>query len=275
MDRGVGLMTMREDVTRQIKEAAKAGKKNRNIGPNSALFWLPNLEGMSMPRTEIVLTDFADVGPLLDGKAPKKEAIEAIKAAARRIGYPVFVRTDLASAKHDGPESYRADEDKDITTVVARTMEFNELASMMGLPWSAFLVREFLDLDAAFSAFGGHPIAREWRFFTKDGKVICKHFYWPAAAIKFHKGHEVPDWQKKLAAIRATPSVPMKELEALAEEAVSRLPKVKEWKNTDGWSVDFAKGFNGKWYLIDMAVAAESWHPDSCKNSDRKGDPGE
>jgi len=27
------------------------------------------------------------------------------------------------------------------------------------------------------------------------------------------------------------------------------------------WSVDFALDANGKWWLIDMALAADSWHP--------------
>jgi len=30
------------------------------------------------------------------------------------------------------------------------------------------------------------------------------------------------------------------------------------------WSVDFAYGKNGKWYLIDMATGEHSWHPE-CK----------
>lgn len=28
------------------------------------------------------------------------------------------------------------------------------------------------------------------------------------------------------------------------------------------WSVDFARDETGDWWLIDMAVAADSWHPD-------------
>jgi hypothetical protein len=30
------------------------------------------------------------------------------------------------------------------------------------------------------------------------------------------------------------------------------------------WSVDFALGENGIWYLIDMALAKDSWHPADC-----------
>ena len=28
------------------------------------------------------------------------------------------------------------------------------------------------------------------------------------------------------------------------------------------WSVDFCKGADGQWYLIDMATGANSWHPE-------------
>ena len=53
---------------------------------------------------------------------------------------------------------------------------------------SAFLVREFLEIPAAFEAFGGLPIGREWRFFADQESVLCRHFYWPEAAFEGHRG---------------------------------------------------------------------------------------
>jgi len=62
------------------------------------------------------------------------------------------------------------------------TIEDNEMKFWMSeeYPPAAFMVREFLDLDASFKAFGGLPIAREWRIFASPEKVICYHPYWPA-----------------------------------------------------------------------------------------------
>lgn len=31
------------------------------------------------------------------------------------------------------------------------------------------------------------------------------------------------------------------------------------------WSVDFCKGVDDKWYLIDMAAGKLSWHPNDCQ----------
>jgi len=38
-------------------------------------------------------------------------------------------------------------------------------------------------------------------------------------------------------------------------------------KVCDGrWSVDFARDRSGKWWLIDMALMAASWHWPGCPN---------
>ena len=41
----------------------------------------------------------------------------------------------------------------------------------------------------------------------------------------------------------------------------------------DSWSIDFAKDSEGRWWLIDMALAEQSWHPE-CKNKRTKNPKG-
>ena len=59
---------------------------------------------------------------------------EEIFAAARTIGFPVFIRTDLASAKHWGPESYRIDQDGDQTAIALKPVDLCRYLAKLILP---------------------------------------------------------------------------------------------------------------------------------------------
>jgi len=227
---------------------------------SSALVWLPRIVDLpSVPRTEVVPLDRMVAMGWIEGEGANPVSFfKAVAGAAAKIGYPVFVRTDFASAKHSGPKAYRADDAAEIPDVVLQTIEDSEMKCFPVGTYRAILVREFLDLDAPFEAFSGHPIAREWRFFTKGGKVACRHFYWPEGAIQFSRGTaEPPSWRGALAILRSPNEVPFPDLDKITEEVVRRLPEAD-------WSVDFARGRDGKWWLIDLAVAAVSWHPKDC-----------
>jgi len=228
---------------------------------NSALIWLPKIEalGLPTPKTIIIPYDHNIFIAMLEGEGRPKTfepTIEAVKNACGKIGYPCFIRTDLASAKHDGPASYLAINDTIIKQILARTVEDNEMKFWLsGEPPVAFLVRKFLFLDAPFKAFNGLPIAREWRLFANPEKLICFHPYWPKEAIKFY-GKEPKYWEKQLADHHYKPSK-FKNLETMAIQAA---------KACGGeWSVDFAMDILGKWWLIDMAVKQDSWHWKDCK----------
>ena len=55
-------------------------------------------------------------------------------------------------------------------------------------------------------------------------------------------------------------------------DGITRIAELTELAKTvalvfsDDWSVDFAMTIQGNWYLIDMAVAQDSWHPEDCEN---------
>ena len=74
------------------------------------------------------------------------------------MGYPVFVRTDLASAKHDGPKSYRADSEEDLLRCVCRTFEDNACKDIVDFT-RCWMFREFLNIGHSFTGFGGYRSA--------------------------------------------------------------------------------------------------------------------
>ena len=76
--------------------------------PNSALIWFPPIHaaGLPVPRTAFVAYEPMSLWPICDGQEPLANfPIAKLKETAAQMGYPVFIRTDLASAKHDGPKS--------------------------------------------------------------------------------------------------------------------------------------------------------------------------
>lgn len=192
----------------------------------------------------------------MEGEGDGEMPVAAVRFAAETIGFPVFIRTDLASAKHDGPEAYRADRLGDIAQVLARTVGDNEIKFWLHGPGPvAFLVRQWLNLESTFSAFWGkgHRIAKEYRVFSDGQRALCRHFYWPEEAIDGHNP-SVPDWRTCLERLAVLSDGEVALLEDLACRAAHAA-------GDGSWSVDFAKDETGKWWLIDMAVAEESWHP--------------
>ena len=234
---------------------------------NSALYWLPRIEqaGLKVPKTIFVKYDhiaWIDAVEREEKDDNFKFVIEKtmteIEIAGREIGYPVFFRTDQASAKHNGVDSYLLRSKDDLLKVVWDTVVDNELKLWLRPDQpQAFMVREYLSLDAPFIAFGGHPIAREWRYFTHNNEVLCKHFYWPEDTIKFftdkyHSGNEPKNWKQQLANL----NTPVPNLD---QEVVSAALSCED---RNFWSIDFAQDKSGQWWLIDMAIGENSWHPE-------------
>lgn len=272
---------------------------------NSALFWFPRIQaaGLPVPQTKFVPYDHHGAIASMEGMEIPKPPVDfdAITKAANEIGFPVFIRQDHTSAKHRGPRCYKwngVDED-DLKTLIWHLVEDVEMKLWMGadLSNSAFMVREFLDLEAPFEAFGqvpgmegrvGLPIAREWRFFADQDGIICAHPYWTPDAFddehhpwglertgnmtendlfEIRAVEGPPGWREALADLEQPikNSLEAADLHRMALEAAKACPQ------GGAWSVDFAKTRNGKWFLIDMALAKDSHHRASCKNSKNYG----
>ena len=201
--------------------------------------------------------------PIFDGThCPAfSDLVSAVQKAADAIGYPVFIRTDLAAAKHSGPLAYLASSAQDVSDVLAATIEDNELKF-----WTArfgptsILVREWLNLEYSFTAFRGLPISREWRFFATADRIICAHPYWPADALEDHVDEAAwPNWRAELAEHNVLNMAQAFNLGEMAKKAAAAA-------GGGAWSVDFCRDHLGKWWLLDMATMKDSFHWKGCPN---------
>jgi len=87
---------------------------NEVINKSSMLYWFPKVKDLPIPqpKTEFVLSR-DDWWQYLDGKRLPDQDIVTLKEAIKGLGYPVFMRTDLASGKHQYLDtSYVDSEDK-------------------------------------------------------------------------------------------------------------------------------------------------------------------
>lgn len=162
--------------------------KAKQINPNSALYWMgaaeaiaEEYEDLNVPETEIVEFDFMDALPLLDGQTPDNFPYGELDSAACDLGWPVFIRTDLTSAKHDGLEGVQAKDAADVDEVAARLVSDCAMKSMRP---AAFLVREWIDIDHEFRAFGELPIGVEFRVFATPDEHFARTTTGPRKASR-------------------------------------------------------------------------------------------
>jgi hypothetical protein len=232
--------------------------------PNSALYWLPLLEQAGLSGLPTLFVPYDHQATVYAMEATDATAIPGwetlildVWKACVKVGLPAFVRTDQASAKHDGPRSYRVDVEDDVRRVLSFTVQDNEMKFWPFGPYpSAFMVRAWLDLAAPFTAFGGHRVAREWRYFAAPDGVRCRHFYWPHEAIIDADDDTWPVLLEVLSAQEPPPGLAL-----AAVRAANVLTASPEW------SIDFAEDADGAWWLIDCATAETSWHPEDCPNA--------
>ena len=226
---------------------------------SSMLNWFPKIKDiLPVPKTEILEISKEEtfkIIQLLDGDMISEELHQKIKAAANKIGYPLFMRSDQGSAKHDYDHScHVASEDK-LLGNLACLFEWHLMVDLWPV---AIVFRELLNLNSPFKAFDGLPIAKERRYFVDDGKVICHHPYWPIGAIEQVRGHkELPgSWMEMLESINKE-DIEVPYLTKLAEDFNEKVPGF--------YSVDFAQALDGGheiWFMIDAARGELSYHPE-------------
>lgn len=230
--------------------------------PNSLCLWHPRV----YPLVPTPKTEWVDFGrdwamELLNSaeKTPEADAaIQALCEAGDRIGWPCFMRTDQCSGKHEWERTCYVPTVEHVWNNVCALLEYNECADIMGLPYSALVIREFLECDAPFTAYRGMPVTLERRLFIRDREVVCDHPYWPTEAIE--RGYPSdPDWAEKFAELSESY---MGQEVATVYEMASKVAL-----DFDGyWSIDFLRAKDG-WYLIDMALGDQSYHWEGCENA--------
>jgi hypothetical protein len=228
---------------------------------SSMLYWWPKLGGLGLPMPETVCYEITERDgwyAVVDGEPTPSQDADALIACGADIGYPLFLRTDHVSGKHNFAHTCFVLDPEDLLdhcrNLVGETL-------MHDLDLHAFFLREFIEPSAddfIFEPFNDLPIRRERRYFIRDGRVVCKHPYWPEDALDqpLHVGltTEVTDWREQL--------------EALNDMSTDG-PVLDGWvkrvaDNFEGyWSVDFmySDRRDGMWHLIDMADGDLSWHP--------------
>lgn len=232
-----------------------------NLPPSNALsYWFPKLEtaDVPVPRTKIIKTD-VDFWPLLDGESAEgvSEFLAHLKDEVSDFGLPLFLRTGHTSAKHSWKNSCSVNTIEKLGRSVYELIEYSAIA-MPCLPWSEWVLREFLDLDTRFTAFHGDmPINNERRYFIENGEIVCRHPYWPPEAFEVTRTSTL-NWREILEEMNSEEAPEL-------EELTLRVASVFD----GAWSVDWARARNGLWYAIDMALARDSYHWRGCPNERR------
>lgn len=231
-----------------------------NIAPTALSYWFPKIEagGLPVPRTRIIRMPEAaqkELRATFDGNDAGNAALAPFYAeiASAAFAFPMFLRTDHTSGKHNWDETCYVRDRESIGQHVWSIVEFSEMAGIMGLPWDTWAVREMLPTlpFGACKYYGNMPICREWRVFVENNRIICHHPYWPEHALFEGKAPADLDYE---AFTRLTDA---------DRDAVLGLASRAGAAAGGAWSVDILETQRG-WFVTDMAEAHKSWHWLNC-----------
>lgn len=225
---------------------------------NSMMYWYPRVKELDVPQPNTIFIstgeDWEELRLVAEGQKELRNMSE-IHEACRSIGYPVFARTDQMAAKHSWNRTCFISGEDVLRDHIANLVEGTLDCDMIGRIVRGIAIREYIEMESAFTAFNGLPISRERRYFLRDGEVICHHPYWPEESIWFGVGQKEPtDWKHALSRINYES---FDEIDTLTKYAGMIGSTLEGY-----WSIDFCRGRNGDWYFIDCALGENSWHPD-------------
>ena len=227
---------------------------------NDMAYWLPLVQraGLTGPATRL-LTVAHDLSWYLDGPNAEYEPelfglIADIQQAGDHFGWPCFLRTGHTSGKHHWRDTCYLPHRGVIAEHLVALVEYSNVVDFMGLPCTTFAVRQLIPTAPLFRCCGFRdlPIAREFRFFVRDGIIEHRQFYWPTRAI----ADGSPDnrhWRADLKRARRFTDEDAPVL-CLVERAARALPGY--------WSVDVMQAADGAWWLIDCAEGDRSFRYD-------------
>jgi len=223
---------------------------------NSMLYWYPLVKTIvPTPETYLVVTDPEDVsGWLDDGIA--HHVIKHLRSSAKAIGYPLFMRTDTFSAKHEYLETCYVPDEKALARHIMMILDMNGMTGIISTPVRAIAIRKFIEPKFRFRAFTDLPIGYELRVFIRDGVIQCYHYYWPKGSIRFRGDQRLnppESWQKDLDEMK-------KHSEGYGMQDVRGYALAIAQFVEGYWSVDFMMDKAGKWWMIDMALGDASYH---------------
>lgn len=235
------------------------------INRNSMLYWYPKIKNLKIPQPETVSYDLTveEMRDLVPSNCENLNYIQMEKLIERLGGYPVFLRTDLASNKHNWENAAFVKNKESLKKCVLNTIEFN-LMAIWDAPVLQLVFRKYIPMKNLFTAFHGDmPVNPEIRFFIRDGKILCYHWYWIEDAMIRPSD---PNYKQIIAQEKE------KTLSNISQIASQASQVAEVFRNDGYWSVDFCLSAEGTWYLIDMATGEKSWHQEGCtyKIGDKK-----
>lgn len=235
------------------------------LDKTSMLYWYPLISNLDIPQPRTEFVELTDIEKKLyhtsedDGFVTERLVEETNKVIDEKFSLPVFLRTDYTSAKHGWKKTCYIEKTHDLEKNIFELTSFSINAGIIGIPCNALVVREYIPMDTLFNAFYGEmPVNPEMRFFIRNGDVECNHWYWVEDAIVKGKSDLPEDWRIILR--KTHDEVISKDISFLEMQCA----KVAERFSEDYFSVDFCKGKDSKWYLIDMAEGIKSFHPENC-----------
>ena len=222
-----------------------------NVGKNSLIYWYDKIKNLEIPQPKTIILKLSAKVRREFYEGFPVGLLEQIKPITKELDYPLFVRSDLYSGKHGWERTCFIENEDHLESNIYNLIEDN----LCGLPYTALVFRKYIFLEAGFKAFWGNmPVAKERRYFLRDGKVQCHHPYWPIDSIR---NPSMENWKKIL-------KKQNKEIKSEIKFLSNYVIMVGEV--LDGyWSIDFAFGRDKKWYLIDMALGDDSYHWIDCK----------
>lgn len=252
------------------------------MSKNSALYWLPILQKI-VPEMipESILIEFSNEDIFNLMMFPRKFTEiwkNRLCDAGKKLGYPLFMKSDVFSSKHQWKDTCFVEKEEDIINHL-KTIAWH--SENINIEMKGVLFRKFLKLQSSFNFFyGDMPISKERRYFVNDNKVICHHAYWDISV--FENVFNMDDYKicGIIEPLKKNYSEEMRdkirsmvnELNVETKEEIEYLSsvanKVAKAFNGEAWSIDFACDVDGKWWLIDAAIASDSYHIKNCKYFD-------
>lgn len=224
--------------------------------PNDLAYWYPLVKELAPTPKTVVIETGVELLSLVEGEDPPgiDEFFESIISAGDSVGWPCFLRTGHLSAKHEWRETCCLRGRAVVPLHVVALVEASEMAGFMGLPYRTWVVRELLETAPAFFAFTGRmPIAKERRYFAREGAVLGYQPYWPPDSIL---DPSEPDWAERLEELNRMSDEEVEELAERSRQASAGVP--------GAWSIDWLFAPSRGWLLTDMAVAADSFVWEEC-----------
>ncbi|MCP4260327.1 MAG: hypothetical protein GY774_22825 [Planctomycetes bacterium] len=260
MNKFIRPVTLSESEIKKI-EANKIARSEAN--PNHFEKWYPAIveAGLRTPATVVF-----PITPSLAKEVGKETRdvfqfpelvalVQNITPLFDSMGDRLFMKNSLYSGKHSWAHTCELTRDCNIALkIVTNLYEWLMLSPDYA---SSIVVREMIKTAPVFTAFQSLPITQEFRVFAKDGHAYAYQPYWPAHAIEDYNPSE-PDWRERLAAISEPSPSQLDEIISMAGTATAALG--------GDWSVDILYDESNTAYLIDMAVASQSYKDPDCRS---------